>query len=87
MTIRSAAILCLSAAALAGCSNSGPAGRDAAVRANLTPELRTLSQRPIDVDNRVTLVVDENLRMVNQDWGRFWLMDRPSRLTPERMPR
>lgn len=74
-------------ALLGGCYSNTAAGRDAKVRNNLTPELDTLSQRPIDVDNRETLTIDENLRMANEDWNRLWLMDRPSRLARPRVPR
>lgn len=91
MSIRRAAscvvVACLLAGGLAGCAGDTAAGRDAAVRSNLTPELSTLSQRPIDADNRVALTVDENWRMMNEDLGRLFLLDRPSRLTRERIPR
>jgi hypothetical protein len=89
MSKRTIAAACglVSALALTGCSSSGPSGRDAAVRANPTPELQTLQQRPIEVDNAMTLTFDENLRMAWQDLGRMWLTDRPSRLTRERIPR
>lgn len=89
MSNRTIAAACglIAAAALTGCSGSGPAGRDAAVRSNPTPELQTLAQRPIEVDNRMTLTTDENLRMAWEDLGRMWLFDRPSRLTRERIPR
>ncbi|HET9185130.1 MAG TPA: hypothetical protein VFN82_03215 [Solirubrobacterales bacterium] len=89
MTKRTIAAACglVSTAALVGCSGSGPAGRDAAVRANVTPELQTLYQRPIEVDNRMVLTSDENLRMAWEDMGRMWLFDRPSRLARERIPR
>jgi hypothetical protein len=76
------------AALLAGCGGSNTAAaRDAMVRANPTPELDTLYQRPVDIDNRITLVEDENWRMFTEDLGRFWLFERPSRLTRERIPR
>jgi hypothetical protein len=73
-------------AGLVGCNTSPSAKRDAQVRSDLTPELQTLSQRPIDVDNTQAVVWDEDLRMANEDWDRFWLMDRPSRLSRWRMP-
>lgn len=82
-------ILCvaLAVAAIAGgCSSNSAAGRDSKVRRNLTPELTTLYQRPIDFDNRQTLTFDENYRMLNEDWARMWLVDRPSRLARERVP-
>jgi hypothetical protein len=73
---------------LVGCSGGDTAAsRDAMVRSNPTPDLDTLYQRPVDVDNRLTLTFDENWRMVQEDWGRVWLTDRPSRLTRERVPR
>lgn len=83
-------VLCgfaLAAFVAGGCSSNTAAGRDSKVRNNLTPELSTLYQRPIDWDNRETLTVDENLRMANEDLTRMWLLDRPSRLARERVPR
>jgi hypothetical protein len=77
----------LVAGSLGGCSSNTAAARDAQVRANITPELYTLHQRPIDADNRVALTMDENLRMANEDLGRVFLFDRPSRLARERIPR
>ncbi len=79
--------LSVAALLLGGCYSNTAAGRDAKVRGNLTPELSTLAQRPIDVDNRTTLTFDENLRMANEDWNRLWLLDRPSRLARARVPR
>ncbi len=79
-----AAALCT--AGMAACSSSPVSKRDAEVRNNPTPELETLSERPIDVANDQAVTVDENLRMANEDWNRFWLMDRPSRLERWRMP-
>lgn len=72
---------------LGACASNTPSARDAEVRGNLTPELHTLAERPIDVDNRQTLTVDENLRMANEDLNRLLLLDRPSRLARERVPR
>ena len=87
--MRTACVLSATAltALLAGCRSDTPAARDAMVRSNPTPDLDTLYQRPIDIDNRLTLTYDENWRMFNEDWGRFWYTDRPSRLTRERVPR
>jgi type IV pilus biogenesis protein CpaD/CtpE len=75
------------AALLGGCASNTPSARHAAVRDNPTPELDTLYQRPAEIDNRLTLTTDENLRMFVEDWGRVWLLDRPSRLTREPVPR
>jgi hypothetical protein len=90
MTMRRRAPLALllavgAAAAITGCS-SGDARLDE-VRADATPNLDTLHQRPEDIDNAMTVTFDENGRMFWQDMGRFWLTDRPSRLTRETIPR
>ena len=55
-------------------------------RSNPTPELDTLSQRHEDIDNRLTITSDTNFRILNEDIGRFFLLDRPSRLSPRPMP-
>ena len=73
------------AAALAGCAD--PLSRDAMIRYSPTPELDTLYQRPVDIANAYTIMDDENWRMFTQDLGRFFYTDRPSRLTPEPIPR
>lgn len=70
---------------VAGCSSVSR--EDANVRAELTPELETLGQRSIDWDNRALIAVDTNLRSANNDLTRMWLLDRPSRLNREPMPR
>jgi hypothetical protein len=88
MNIRRLAPAVLLAAALAtGCASNTAASRDEAVRSNLTPELHTLSERPIDDNNRTVLTVDTNLRSANTDLAHLLLLDRPSRLTRDRMPR
>lgn len=68
-----------------GCSSSN--GRYGAIKSDLTPELDTLYQRPDDVENALTLMDDENWRMFHQDLGRVFYTNRPSRLTPEPVPR
>jgi hypothetical protein len=62
---------------LSGCS------RSAKYRANPTPELDTLSMSRDEIDNRLTVTNDSNARMINRDFGYFWMLDRPSRLTPQ----
>ncbi|MBX3386301.1 MAG: hypothetical protein KF768_07005 [Phycisphaeraceae bacterium] len=56
------------------------------VKADPTPNLDTLYQRPADIDNKVILTFDENARMFVQDLGRAFYWDRPSRLTREPVP-
>lgn len=73
-------------AGLVGCESES-ANRDKLIRNNLTPELDTLHERPSDIDNAIAITMDENGRMFNEDLGRMWLLNRPSRLTPEPMPR
>ncbi|MFG0285796.1 MAG: hypothetical protein ACF8R7_15380 [Phycisphaerales bacterium JB039] len=70
------------AASLTGC-----ASRHARIRANPTPELHTLTGRYVDQQNDFAIMWDENVRMLRQDWDRFWYVDRPSRLTPEPIAR
>ncbi|MCA3003821.1 MAG: hypothetical protein LW650_11435 [Planctomycetaceae bacterium] len=66
-----------------GCETSAQRAQLNEVRGNPTPELVTLHQRQDDVDNALTTTFDTNLRALPQDLGRMWLLDRPSRLTPD----
>ncbi len=67
---------------VSGCSGiRNPVSRDAMIRKNATPELDTLDLRDIDRDNRKAIAVNENLRMLAEDWDRAWYMDRASHLT------
>ncbi len=79
----------LAPALLVGCGSSGDYSDQLAadVRSNPTPELDTLYQRHQDIENSISLTTDENWRMFTQDMGRFWLLDRPSLMTPEPVPR
>ncbi len=52
------------------------------VRCDPSPNIDTMSQRSEDVDNAMTVTLDENGRLFSEDMGRFWLLDRPSRLSP-----
>jgi len=79
----------MAAATLAGCTTAGSSADHAQaerIRANLTPELDTLYQRPDDMNNAMTVMADENGRMFWQDLGRAFYWDRPSRLTREPVP-
>jgi hypothetical protein len=71
---------------LSGCYIGDPADRTNSIRTDPSPNLETLYQRNEDRANAVSLTTDTNWRMFNEDMGRFWLLDRPSRLTPEPMP-
>ena len=90
MSKQSAGVLCAMAgacvlAALSGCSSSN--SRYEQVKADPTPNIDTLYERPEDVDNAIVVTVDENSRMFWQDLGRVFLFDRPSRLAREPIPR
>lgn len=71
------------ASMLAGCETPS---RYEQVKADPTPNLDTLYQRPEDVDNSITTTFDENGRMFWQDLGRAFYWDRPSHLTREPVP-
>lgn len=85
-------ILALGSAAAAGLTGCSTAASQAdhqqaeRIRADLTPELDTLYQRPDDMSNAFTIMLDENGRMWWQDLGRALYTNRPSRLTPEPVP-
>lgn len=71
---------------LGGCSDySHQIASD--IRDNPTPELQTLWERPVDVDNHVALTRNTNFRAMWQDLGRAMLLDRPSPMILEPMPR
>jgi hypothetical protein len=71
-----------------GCESTTPQQEKVRlIRNNLTPELDTMHQRPDDIDNAIAITFDENGRMLNEDLGRLFLLNRPSRLTPEPTPR
>lgn len=71
---------------LLGACSSGEPTRYEQVKADPTPNLDTLYQRPTDIDNKVIVTFDENSRMFMQDLGRAFYWDRPSRLTREPVP-
>lgn len=68
-------------AGMGGCASETT--RDAQIRADVSPELETLHERQVDMDNAGALMADENGRMFMQDLGRFWLTNRSSHLAPE----
>jgi len=89
MHIRSASARCVTLAlgvsVVAGAALTGCQAKHQ-VRRRPTPELYTLHARTDDVNNSLVVTRDENLRMLSQDAGRFFLLDRPSRLTRESVP-
>ncbi len=71
-------------AAAGGCSERQ--SRATEYRLNPTPAEDTLAGTRDNIDNRVTMTIDTNLRQAHEDWGRLWLTDRPTRLTPKSTP-
>jgi hypothetical protein len=49
---------------------------------NLTPELYSTATTKDEANWDWYQVTNQNLRMVGDDWARFWLVDRPSYLSP-----
>lgn len=84
-TVLTISTLALAGTALTGCS-WGNDSRKAEFRSNPTPELRTLAETSDLVDNQLTITNDSNMRMLSEDFGRFWLMNRPSRMNPRSIP-
>lgn len=75
--------LSLATLTLAGC-RGGDNVSYSAISSNLTPELQTLHERPIDVDRNLAVNNNQNLRLFWDDLGRFFYTDTPSRLGPHR---
>jgi len=73
----------IGAAALAGCRSSdlNDVSYDA-VSSNVTPELLSSIERPIDIDRNIIRVDDRNGRSMYDDLGRALYTNRPSRLSP-----
>ncbi|MFO0829316.1 MAG: hypothetical protein U0572_14355 [Phycisphaerales bacterium] len=67
---------------LAGCQSNPEATDFNSIKSNLTPELQTLTQRPVDVDRAVAVTANEDFRMMWMDLGRQFYLDRPSSLAP-----
>ena len=74
-----AAVALVVASGLVGCSatDNSPEG----IRDNLTPDLQTTTDRPVDIGNRVSITYDENIRRMWEDFQRAALVDRPSMLS------
>lgn len=75
--------LAVVALGIAGCGGGGPYDVSFdAIRDEPTPEMLTLSERPVDVDRHVGYTDDVNMRLFWEDIGRAWYADHPSRLSP-----
>ncbi|MGI9013543.1 MAG: hypothetical protein ACR2GY_04755 [Phycisphaerales bacterium] len=69
--------------AMSGCGAGDPydVSLDGITR-NMTPEVRTLNQRPEDVKRHTAYANNVNSRMFWEDIHRVWYTDHPSRLNP-----
>lgn len=75
----------LSVALAGGCAANNEvtyAGDVGAIRANPSPMMGDLHRSEHAIRNDLTVMSDENLRMMREDVGRTLYLDRPSRLTP-----
>lgn len=52
------------------------------VNRRLTPELYDTSETPSEFEAGVAMDSNQNMRGARDDWARFWLLDRPSKLSP-----
>ncbi|MGD9789996.1 MAG: hypothetical protein AB7Q00_02970 [Phycisphaerales bacterium] len=85
-TLRSAALLALTAAALTGCAGGPDRASYEKVRYDMTPELLTIDQRPVDYNNMMGITINTNKRLFWDDLARAMLLDRPSRLSNRLIP-
>lgn len=66
-----------------GCSSSNPVH---ALRTNPTPEVRTLADTSDEVQNKLWLTQNMNVREFWEDAARTFYLDRPTRLSPYPIP-
>lgn len=66
--------------ALGGCSTTDD------FRAHPTPNMVGAAYTQDDTDNLLTITFDTNRREMNEDWGRFLLLDRPMRTRRQTVP-
>ncbi len=74
----------LSGAVLVGCSSpSSPYDVSFdAIRGDLTPELRAMTDRLVDEQRNMAVAYNQEKRMLFDDLGRAFYTDHPSRLSP-----
>ena len=77
-------LLLVATVALVGCQKSSKPDdvSYSAITNDLTPELMTLSERPVDVDLNMAVHQNQDLRMFWNDIGRFFYTNRASGLSP-----
>ena len=68
--------------ALGGCKSGPEDVSFKAIKGNLTPELRGVTERNVDIQRNMAVTNNQNMRMMWGELGRMWLFDKPSRLSP-----
>ena len=76
-----AILLAALAIGLGGCDNNGEDVSYGAIVSDLSPELLSLSERPVDYHRHIMSTADSNARMLFGDLARTFYTDHPSRLT------
>lgn len=70
-------------AVLAGCRTTAKTGESLSdIQWNPTPGISDPALRFDDSASRMATSINDNMRKATDDWGRFWLVDRGSRLSP-----
>ena len=52
------------------------------IKGNLTPEMAGISETKLDQERDLAVVNDTDWRAFSDDWGRVWLSDQPTMLSP-----
>ena len=52
------------------------------IKGNLTPEMAGTSETHMDQERDLAVVTNTDWRAFSDDWGRFWLTDQPTALSP-----
>lgn len=80
---RIAALTLLTATALTavGCNAPYSSTTHRAFVNNPSPTLDGMADRSVDIDNRIAITTDTNLRIMQEDLLSFGLLDRPRRST------
>jgi hypothetical protein len=80
--VLSTTIFSLAALTLVGC-NGGSDVSYGAISRDLTPEMMTLTERPVDVDRHIAVNNNSNLRQMWADMGRTFYTNKSSQLSPQ----
>lgn len=80
-------LLAAAATTLAGCASSNPNDVSySAITSDLSPSMRSLTERPVDIHSHAAYRKDVNSRLLIDDLQRFFYLDHPSRLSPYDIP-